>query len=205
MMNKNTANSSAWSRLAQAGSVAVMSFDRDGLVEQIGAATERLLTSVRQMPDSDMGRSSLLPGWTRGHVLTHVARTGDAMCNLLAWARTGAETAAYQSAHARAADIEAGAGRGSAELLADVTATAAAFAAAAGALPDSAWRVRVWVLGGAEFPAGQVLVRRLVEVELHHTDLDVGYGPGDWPTSFAEMELPEPMLSQRKDRMNRAS
>ena len=31
---------------------------------------------------------SALPGWTRAHVLTHLARNADAMVNLLTWART---------------------------------------------------------------------------------------------------------------------
>jgi len=56
------------------------------------------------------------------------------------------------------------------------------------------------VLDYPEFPAEQVLIRRLVEVELHHTDLGIGYRPADWPTAFATMDLPEPMRSQREDR-----
>jgi maleylpyruvate isomerase len=44
---------------------------------------------------------------------------------------------------------------------------------------------------GQSTPAEQLLVRRLVELELHHTDLDAGYGPEDWPRSFAELELAE--------------
>ncbi|OLB67261.1 MAG: hypothetical protein AUI10_00520 [Actinobacteria bacterium 13_2_20CM_2_72_6] len=56
---------------------------------------------------------------------------------------------------------------------------------------------------GARLPASQVLVRRLVEVELHHTDLGAGYGPGDWPAWFAGMELGEPMRTQRADRRAR--
>jgi maleylpyruvate isomerase len=53
---------------------------------------------------------------------------------------------------------------------------------------------------GAMIPAAELLERRLVELELHHTDLDAGYGPGDWPRSFAERELAEPMSSQRTER-----
>jgi maleylpyruvate isomerase len=146
-----------------------MSTDRNGLVQQIDAATERLLDTVRRLTDDDVRQPSLLPGWTRGHVLTHVARTGDAMCNLLTWARTGVETPAYESQEARDADIEAGAGRTAGELFADVVATAAAFRTATDMLPDSAWHFPVRVLGWAEFPVEQLLVRRLVEVELHHT------------------------------------
>jgi maleylpyruvate isomerase len=45
-----------------------------------------------------------------------------------------------------------------------------------------------------------LLTRRLVEVELHHTDLGSGYRRADWPAAFAAMDLPEPMRSQRADR-----
>ena len=54
------------------------------------------------------------------------------------------------------------------------------------------------------FPAAGLLTRRLVEVELHHCDLGAGYGPGDWPATFAAMELAEPMRSLREDRLRRA-
>ena len=57
------------------------------------------------------------------------------------------------------------------------------------------------VHGVGSFPASQVLVRRLVELELHHVDLDAGYRPADWPTTFNELELPEPMRTQRADRI----
>src|SRR6266568_1849145 len=82
---------------------------------------------------------SLLPGWTRGHVLTHIARNADGMVNLLHWARTGTQTPMYASPESRAADIEAGAGRPAAGLAADVRESAATLAAAAAAMPGDAW------------------------------------------------------------------
>ena len=71
-------------------------------------------------------------------------------------------------------------------------------------LPDEAWQYQLQILGSAPFPAGQLLTRRLVEVELHHCDLGLGYTPSDWPAAFAAMDLPEPMHSQRQDRLTRA-
>lgn len=68
-------------------------------------------------------------------------------------------------------------------------------------LPDDAWQYQVQILGSARFPAGRLLTRRLVEVELHHSDLGLGYRPADWPATFARMDLPEPMQSQRADRL----
>ena len=169
-------------------------------LQMIDRATQRLLRTVERFSDQDIGRPSSLPGWSRGHVLTHVARTADAMQNLLVWARTRVPVAAYASQEARDAAIEAGAGRSAGAVLVDVSESAERFRLEAGLLDEEAWQVSVRVLGGAAFPATQLLDRRLVEVELHHTDLDAGYGPGRWPIEFARMPLPEPMRGQREDR-----
>ncbi len=168
--------------------------------EQIDVATRRLLQTVRRLDDDDVRQASSLPGWTRGHVLTHVARGGDAMRALLRSARTGVPEPAYVSQQARDGAIEQGAGRAAAGLLADLATSAESFRDEVLALPEHGWQFRVQVLGGVAFPASELLVRRLVEVELHHTDLSAGYSSRDWPARFAERELPEPACSQRADR-----
>jgi maleylpyruvate isomerase len=157
---------------------------------QIGEATDRLLAAAAALTDAGAGEPSLLPGWTRGHVLTHVARNGDGLGNLLRWARTGVETPMYASREARRADIEAGSGRPAADLAADVQATAIAFAAEAASLPDEAWAAQVQGLTGPPIPGRGVLDWRLREVEIHHVDLAVGYRPGDWPEEFVTASLP---------------
>jgi maleylpyruvate isomerase len=158
---------------------------------RIGEATDRLLASAAALSDADVREPSLLPGWTRGHVLTHVARNGDGLGNLLRWARTGVSTPMYVSREARRADIEAGAGRSAADLAADVQATAIAFAAEAASLPDEAWAAQVQMLVGPPMSARRALDWRLREVEIHHVDLGTGYRPGDWPAQFVADNLPE--------------
>ncbi len=174
--------------------------DQAVLLNQVDDATRRLLKTAGALTDEDIGSPSLLPGWTRGHVLNHVARNAEALRNLLSWARTGVVTPAYPSQQARDDAIEAGAGRPAAELAADITRTAAEFSAEAASLERRAWEVAVHLLDGQEFPATLILTRRLVEVELHHTDLGCGYRRADWPAAFAVMDLPEPARSQRADR-----
>jgi maleylpyruvate isomerase len=171
------------------------------LRDQIDDATQRLLSTARIIAEADLRAPSMLPGWSRAHVLAHLARGADAMRSLLVGARDGQDRPAYASAEARAADIERGAGSRAAELAADVAGSAMALRTIAGQLPDQAWRYRVRVLGSAPFPAGQLLVRRLVEVELHHCDLGLGYGPASWPAEFASLRLAQPMRAQRKDRV----
>ena len=171
------------------------------LNDQIDLATQRLLGTARVITEPDLRAPSLLPGWTRAHVLAHLARGADAMRNLLVGVRSGQERPAYVSAEARQADIEHGAGMRADELMADLADSAMALRTIARQLPDEGWQVPVRILDSAPFPADQLLTRRLVEVELHHCDLGAGYGPADWPAAFADLDLAEPMRSQRADRL----
>jgi maleylpyruvate isomerase len=166
------------------------------LLDQTEDATTVLLETVARLSDQDVRQPSGLPGWTRGHVLTHLARGGDALRDLLEGGP------GYPSREARDAAIEAGAGRSVDELTADLRVSAAAFREAVLNQPDERWSRPVTPpFGIPPFPAGQVLVRRLVEVEVHHVDLAAGYRSSDWPTTFNELDLPEPMRSQRADRI----
>ena len=155
---------------------------------QLAESTGRLLATADALTDAQAAGPSRLPGWTRGHVLTHLARNADGFRNLLTWAGTGVETPMYPSEEARARDIEAGAGRSAAEIAADVLESAAALAAAAQDLPAQAWDALV-ARRGDTFPARQIPPRRLAELEIHHVDLDAGYRPADWPASFVAANL----------------
>jgi maleylpyruvate isomerase len=167
------------------------------LSEQIDQATQRVIDVARVITEPDLRESSLLPGWTRAHVLAHLTQGADAMRSLLIGARTGRARPVYASAEAR----EAGAHMTAIDLTTELANSAMALRAVARQLPDAAWGVTVQVPGSAPFPAHELLTRRLVEVELHHCDLGTGYAPADWPAAFAAMELAEPMRSQREDRL----
>jgi maleylpyruvate isomerase len=99
-----------------------MTFQPATLLAEITEETERLLDTAAAFTDDEVRQPSLLPGWTRGHVLTHVARNADGGTRLLTWARTGIPTPEYASPAARADEIEAGHGRPAGELLHDVRA-----------------------------------------------------------------------------------
>ncbi|HKR48504.1 MAG TPA: maleylpyruvate isomerase family mycothiol-dependent enzyme [Pseudonocardiaceae bacterium] len=122
---------------------------------------------------SDLREPSRLPGWTRGHVVTHVARNAEGLVRLLTWARTGIETPMYPSLQARAADIEAGAGRPQAEQLNDLRSTGAAFATATQQLSPEHWAATVRHRHGL-VSASTVPWMRVREVWLHLVDLDAG-------------------------------
>ena len=129
---------------------------------QLGESTDRLLATADALTDAQAAAPSRLPGWTRGHVLTHLARNADGFRNLLTWAGTGNETPMYPSEEARARGVEQGAGRSAAEIAADVQVSAAALAAAAQDLPARAWDALV-ARRGDTFPARQIPSRRLAE------------------------------------------
>ncbi|GIG73332.1 maleylpyruvate isomerase family mycothiol-dependent enzyme [Planosporangium flavigriseum] len=159
------------------------------LLPEIDRATARLLETTRRLDDAAVTGGSLLPGWTRGHLLTHLARNADACVNLLTGARTGADTPAYPSDEHRTADIEAGARRPVAEQASDLAAAAERFDAAVAQLPPAAWTATVRWRGGHTRLAAYIPWARLSEVELHHVDLDAGYRPADWPDAFVHRLL----------------
>jgi maleylpyruvate isomerase len=152
------------------------------LMTDVDQATERLIRTAEGLDDSAMSAPSALPGWTVGHVLTHVARNADAYTNLLTWARTGVETPAYASPTARADGIDAGADRPVAEQIADLREAHERLADAAAAMPAEAWTFFLAPTGAS---AAAVPWARLREVEVHHVDLDRGYTPEDWSDAFA--------------------
>ena len=148
--------------------------DIAGRTAALTDADSRLLVLVEQ-GDLDPAAPSLLPEWTIGHVLTHIARNADANRNLVRWAATGVVTPMYPGG-TRNADIEAGAGRPMSELVADVRDSAAALAADIAALPIEAWTTVIDTGRGGPVPADVVLSQRLAEVELHHHDLGLDGG-----------------------------
>src|SRR5215467_5296875 len=92
----------------------------DLTIERIAEAHSRLIESASALSDDQLREPSLLPGWSRGHVLAHVARNADGLANLLTWARTGIETPQYSSWEARDAQIDEGSGQPADEICADL-------------------------------------------------------------------------------------
>ena len=152
---------------------------------EIEAATSRLLATAKTLSDAEVPAPSGLPGWSRGHVLTHVARNADSLVNLLTWAATGVEHPQYPSMQARDTAIEAGASRGAAEQLADIEASHQRFQDAVAAVPAGHWQHEVRWLSGEPRPATKIPDARLREVAIHHIDLDAGYSASDWSSQFA--------------------
>lgn len=161
-----------------------MTVDPLVLSSEVDRATERLLKTAEALDEAAVAAPSRLPGWSRGHVLTHIARNADSYVNLLTWALTGRETPQYPSWEAREADIAAGAGRPAAEQVADLRAAGERFAAAVEAMTPAAWSAHVRYFNSGDTVAAHVVWARLREVEVHHVDLGSGYRPADWSDAF---------------------
>jgi len=158
--------------------------DANDVLAALESATGRLLDGIARLSNAAARQPSLLPGWSRGHVLTHLARNAEGSTRLLTWASTGVPSYEYESADARAAEIEAGSERAAEVLIEDVRRTAEALEEAAASMPPQAWRRLIRYTSGQEHPADVILPSRLAEVLIHHVDLDLGFTPGDWPGSF---------------------
>jgi maleylpyruvate isomerase len=138
--------------------------------------------------DADVQAPSLLSGWSRGHVLTHLARNADGIAHSLAAALRGELLPTYpRGQDARNADIEAGSGRTALTLLTDVKDAADRLDRVFGAVAD----VDGWYLpANRGAPARDLLDTRWREVEIHRVDLRYGYHPAQWPAEFVAYLLP---------------
>ena len=152
-------------------------------------ATRRLVEALAGVGDEWCRDPSRLPGWSRGHVLTHLARNADALDRLATAAVEGRSTTMYGPEGTREAEIEAGAGRPADELVDDVRTSAERLARTCRGLPEHLWDVVTEWRAGRREPLREIPVARLVEVELHRFDLDAGYAPADWPDASTDLLL----------------
>lgn len=143
-------------------------------------ATERLLAAVSRLDNAAAAAPSRLPGWSRGHILAHLSRNADALVNVLAGRPM------YPSVEVRDADIERDAPRPLAAQLKDLQESAARLLEQAAVPAD--WSRTITMRNGVTDSASRVPFRRLIEVELHHVDLGIGYELEDLPAEFTARE-----------------
>jgi maleylpyruvate isomerase len=155
------------------------------------AAHATLLGRLATLTDAQARQSSRLPGWTVGHVLTHLARNADSHVRSLTAAAEGREGVARYAigTSQRADEIEAGAHRPAAELVADVTSSIAALERCWETCPDAAWAVVGRSGTGAAEPVERLPWKRWREVEVHHSDLGLGFGFEHWSSGYVRREL----------------
>jgi maleylpyruvate isomerase len=161
-----------------------------------------LLATLAPLTDEQARGPSLLPGWSVGHVLTHIARNGDSVVRRLSAASEGHIVDQYVGGgQGRVREIELGAGRPAEELIEDVRHSSAAVDELLIAYPVDAWERPTRHVSGREEPAWSVVFSRWREVEVHHVDLGFGHRPGDWPDELVDHWLASTVegLTRRAD------
>ncbi|MGH3372715.1 MAG: maleylpyruvate isomerase family mycothiol-dependent enzyme [Nocardioidaceae bacterium] len=151
--------------------------------EWVRAGTEFFLREAAV----DLGRPSVLPGWTGAHLAAHVARNAEALGRLATWARTGIETPMYESPARRDEEIEESSHRSSSALRAEVESTAADLEKALDLLDGPALASEVRSARGRLIPATEIPWLRVREVWLHAVDL--GASIDDLPADLVDALL----------------
>ena len=156
----------------------------------LARADHELIRTVDGLPDPAYAEPSLLPGWTRAHVVAHVTLNAEALAGVLHGAHLGDPPTMYASQEARDADIEELAGVAPTELRERFLAATGRFTEALEAMAPTDWEGRFdRTPGGQSIALANVPLMRLREVEIHHADLAAGYGPDDWEADFRRVLL----------------
>lgn len=161
-------------------------------LQRIGQAHADLVTHLDDLVGSmgaDPALPSLLPGWTRGHVLTHIARNADSFVRVLVAAERGQVVSQYEGGYeGRAADIERGAARDWLTLVDDVQTSGAELEACIAG--QSRWDLALTGVTGESTPHVELPFRRWREVLVHHADIgDAGFTAEQWPDEYVREEL----------------
>ncbi|ASN51424.1 maleylpyruvate isomerase family mycothiol-dependent enzyme [Sinomonas sp. R1AF57] len=130
---------------------------------------------------AEMDGPSLLPGWSRRHVIAHVGYNARAIARLVEWAATGVETPMYSSPQARNEEIEFGATLPPIALVNLFDHSAIHLSVEWRDLPDAKWGEEVRTAQGRLVPVSETVWMRIREVWLHAVDLGNGARFADIP------------------------
>ena len=166
-------------------------------VSGCAAAHQRLLGALENLTDGDCRQDSLLPNWSRGHVLTHLSRNADSHVNLLQAAVRGEVGNQYVSVEQRNGDIESGATRSAEELVMDLRLSIYGLEAAWASANEKAWQGQGRTLRGNVIEMSSLVFLRWREVEIHHADLNFGLSYDDLTPLYVRLELDQQIMLWR--------
>jgi len=136
---------------------------------------------VNELSDAQLDEPSVLPDWSRRHVVAHVGYNALAIARLVSWAETGVETPMYESRAVRDAEIVSGAAL-SADALRKLSMHAGMLLDSAWVnLPEEKWSAEVQTAQGRTVAASDTIWMRTREVWIHAVDLGVGAAFTDIP------------------------
>jgi len=132
----------------------------------VGDATSRLLGETIGMSDAELREPSLLPGWSRAHVVTHIARGADRLRHVATNPEAG--LGSPTDADERFEALERGADRPGIELQLDLDTSASDMHRSWNEVAD--WETPIQIF---DKPCSLAMlpIIRLHEVCIHHLDL----------------------------------
>jgi maleylpyruvate isomerase len=158
----------------------------DDVLAAVDDAAAQLLAALGSFTDEQARAPSLLPDWSRGHLLTHLARAADGDRRCVEGAARAEVVMKYPDGpDGRARDIDAGAPRPAVALVGDVFSAQRALMDAWHALPDDAWGRHAETLAG-RLTMLELATARRRELLVHLVDLDIGVGPADLPRDYLD-------------------
>ena len=162
-------------------------------VEGLAASHQLLLERLGGLTDEMVSRSSLLPDWTVGHVLAHIAQQGDSIRRLFLAAEEGEIADQYEGGFAaRVTAINEAASRTAAEHVTDVRRSIYALEGAI-ASARQGWYGSARMVSGIEVRVTDLPLRRWREVEVHMGDLGLAelgcVGPESWSMDYVRHDL----------------
>jgi maleylpyruvate isomerase len=157
-------------------------------VDACRASHRRLLAAIAPLEDGDFRSPSLLPRWSRGHVVTHLANKAKAFVWLLGGPAEDEIRRQFPAGYDHDLAAGTGATRPAAALRSDLARSLELVEGACDAFDDGCWD-RLGIVTPGLRTMVEIVSRHLRDVEVHHVDLDLGYRPSDWPAIFVEHEL----------------
>lgn len=142
--------------------------------------------TVDALTDDELAQASLLPGWTRSHVVAHVTLNAEALAGVLDGCVRDRPVSMYPSAEQRDADIEQLTGAEPTVLRRRLLTATTTFGNAVAGMRDRGWEGTFERTPGVPgWPIRLIPVLRWRELEIHHADLGTAYTHKNWPEAFA--------------------
>lgn len=171
-------------------------------IDTCRSSHRRLVDAVARLSDDILRSPSLLPGYSRGHVVSHLINKVTAHVSLFVGASVGEVRRLHPEGHDADVAAALGAGRSAEALRSDLERAFEQLESAWEFLGDELWDRQAIMTAGHRTMA-EVVGHHLRNVEVHHIDLDIGYRPAEWPSAFVDGELPK-RLSGLANRANHA-
>ncbi len=152
------------------------------LMDRLKAAADTVSAKLVGLSDDDVLVPTDLPGWTRGHVLAHIAHVSNAVARQVEYAQRGELIEFYDGGQGgRTQAIEMNAGHSAAEHREYISAAFTRALTVLDGLEDAQWELPISYRNGTVRDGALAYWRELV---IHLADLQLGRGPETWSKGF---------------------